>query len=148
MVSRVLERSAAQKADLQPGDVIVRANGEPVKDIDQLRNVLRNLKDKEAVSVECYRDGQVKKISVVPDKKEDHHWEVDRVITRMKNWTVNEKDVQDKLIAEKARFKDELKKIQMEKDKIITEVKKNLEEQLDKLRKEIEQLKKKREKEI
>lgn len=148
MVSRVLERSAAQKADLQPGDVIVRANGEPVKDIDQLRNVLRNLKDKDAVSVECYRDGQVKKISVVPDKKEDHHWEVDRVITRMKNWTVNEKDVQDKLIAEKARFKDELKKIQMEKDKIIAEVKKNLEEQLDKLKKEIEQLKKKREKEI
>ena len=169
MVSRVLEQSAAQKAGFQAGDIIVRANGSPVKNVDQLRNVLRNLKDKGAVLVECYRDGQAKKISVVPDKQEDHHWEVDRVITRMKNWTVNEKDVQDKLSAEKARFRDELKKIQMDKDKIVAEVRKNFEErkkmqmekdkmiaevrknceeQLDKLKREIEQLKKDREKEI
>ena len=149
MISRILERSAAQKAGLRAGDIIVRANGNPIKTIDHLRSVLRALKDKEAVQVDFYRDGQVKKISVVPDKKEDQHWEeVDRVISRMKNWSVNGKDVQEKLAVEKGRIKDELKKIESEKDKIITEVKKNYEEQIEKLKKEIEKLKGIREKEI
>jgi len=153
MVSRVLESSAAQKGGLQPGDIIVRVNGNPTKDIDQIRSVLRNLKDDmEAVSIEYYRDGQMKKISVVPDKKEDHHWEVDRIITRMRDWTVNEKEIQEKLMAEKVRLGDEMKKNRAEKEKIIAEVKKQYEEQykeqLEKLKREIERLKKAREKDI
>ena len=149
MISRILERSAAQKAGLQAGDIIVRANGDPIKTIDHLRSVLRALKDKEAVQVDFYHDGQVKKIAVVPDKKEDRHWEeVDRVISRMKNWSVNEKDVQEKLAVEKDRVKDELKKIEAEKDRIVSEVKKNYEEQIEKLKKEIEKLKEIRKKEI
>ncbi len=149
MISRILEQSAAHKAGLQTGDIIVRANGDPAKTIDHLRGVLETLGDKEAVQVDFYRDGLVKKIAVVPDKKVDRHWEeVDRVISRMKNWSVNEKDVQEKLAGEKARIQDELKKVEAVKEKMITEVKKNYEEQIEKLKKEIERLKETRKKEI
>lgn len=149
MISRILERSAAQKAGLQVGDILVRANGDPIETIDHLRNVLRALQDKEAIRIDYYRDGLVKKIAVVPDKKEDRHWEeVDRVISRMKNWTVNEKDMQEKLALEKDRIKIELKKVEEDKDKMITEIKKNYEEQIEKLKKDIEKLKEIRKKEI
>ncbi len=79
MISSVSDKSAAQKAGLAAGDIIVRANGQKTANVSDLRKVLNGLKDKEAVSIELYRDGQLKKFSIVPDKREDTIFQLEKI---------------------------------------------------------------------
>ncbi|MDD8012835.1 MAG: PDZ domain-containing protein, partial [Acidobacteriota bacterium] len=67
LVSRVNEGSAARKAGLQAGDVIVRAKGGAVRTTSDLRQALNSLKEKETILLELYRDGQLKKFQLLPD---------------------------------------------------------------------------------
>jgi len=49
LISHVNESSAAKKAGLQAGDIMVRANSQPLRHTADIRNILNTLKEKEAV---------------------------------------------------------------------------------------------------
>jgi S1-C subfamily serine protease len=76
IVSHVSESSAAQRAGLKAGDIIVRANGRDCRTGFNLMDVMKSLHDQEAVKFELYRDGQLKKFAVIPDKKESLAWDM------------------------------------------------------------------------
>jgi S1-C subfamily serine protease len=85
LVSQISESSAAKKAGLKVGDTIVRANGRECRTASDLWNVMKTLKDKEAVKLELYRDGQLKKFSIIPDKKESLTWDMKKFSEKIKN---------------------------------------------------------------
>ena len=85
LVSRISASSAAKKAGLQAGDTIVRANGRECRAASDLRNVMKVLKDREAVQLELYRDGQLLKFSIVPDEKESPTWDMKNFSEKMQN---------------------------------------------------------------
>jgi len=85
LISRVNESSAAKKAGLRAGDVLVRANGRECRTAFDLRQAIKILQDKEAVQLELYRDGRMRKFSLVPDKKEALSWEVEKFSEKMQS---------------------------------------------------------------
>ncbi len=64
----------AQKADLRPGDVVVRVNGRPVPDRDALRVVLASLHPGDRVSMEILRDGRAETRSLEAAEKRRPAW--------------------------------------------------------------------------
>ncbi|HSQ35186.1 MAG TPA: PDZ domain-containing protein [Candidatus Binatia bacterium] len=84
LISRVSEPSAAKKAGLRVGDILVRANGRECKTAFALRQAIRMLPDKEALQLELYRDGQARKFSIIPDKKESVTWEMEKFSQKMR----------------------------------------------------------------
>jgi S1-C subfamily serine protease len=170
LVSRISESSAAKKAGLKVGDTIVRANGHECRTAFDLRNMLKALKDKEAVQLELYRDGHLKKFNIIPDKKESMAWD-------MKNFSEKMQNLQDSIRSEvgvantdrigqmrQAREKadmearkqkeqamlqfqlqakklaEEIHKIEAENNKINFELKKKYAEQLRKIQEEIKKI--------
>ncbi|MBN2399973.1 MAG: PDZ domain-containing protein [Candidatus Aminicenantes bacterium] len=89
LVSRVNESSAAQKAGLHAGDILVRANGHECRTAFDLRNVIKVLRDKEALQLELYRDGQLRKFSIIPDKKESFNWDMKKFSEKMQTLQKN-----------------------------------------------------------
>jgi|CXWL01.1.fsa_nt_gi membrane-associated protease RseP (regulator of RpoE activity) len=70
MINEVRENSAAAKAGLKAGDIIVEANGKAVKaDIDLIREV--NVKKEGDVQLTIVRDGKRQTISVTPEVSKD-----------------------------------------------------------------------------
>ncbi len=67
LVKTVRPESAAQKAGIRIGDIIFRANGRDIIEISDLRTVLDNMKEGEAVKLELERAGKRQQISVVPE---------------------------------------------------------------------------------
>jgi serine protease Do len=92
MISRVNEGSAAKKAGLKAGDIIVQAKGGATRSISDLRKALAALKDKEAVVLELYRDGQMKKFSLLPDRIEKGIWDIRQFSRKMENLRDNISD--------------------------------------------------------
>lgn len=173
LVSRVNESSAAKKAGLQAGDIMVRANGSAIRSTADLRNILNVLNEKEAVMLELYRDGQPKKFSMVPDKNEKLVWNLKQFSQKMENLKESIGDEAKKIYRDevrklqKFREKDlldlqkqkelslreinekskklalELKELQAEKSKLGVEIRKEYSEQLRKIQEEIRQLQEK-----
>jgi serine protease Do len=83
IVSHVGESSAAHRAGLKAGDIIIRANGRDCRSGFNLMDVMKSLGDHEAVKFELYRDGQLKKITVIPDKKESLGWDMKKFSQRI-----------------------------------------------------------------
>jgi S1-C subfamily serine protease len=77
LISRVNEGGVARKAGLKAGDVIVRVSGGAVPRVIDLHQALNGLRDGEAALLELYRDGQLRKFSVVPATKlsQGQQWE-------------------------------------------------------------------------
>jgi S1-C subfamily serine protease len=170
LVSRISEASAAKKAGLKAGDTIVRANGRECRTAFDLRNVMKALKDKEAVQLELYRDGQLKKFSIIPDKKESVAWDMKNFSEKMQNLkdvirsevqTANtDKISQLRQAREKAEIElrkqkeqallqfqlqskklaEEIHKFEAEKSKINAELRKKYAEQLHKIQEEIKEI--------
>ncbi len=71
VVTRVLPKSPADKAGVQPEDIILEANGKPIESFLQLRNVVGLLRVGEKVELKVLRDGKPKKINVVVGKDDE-----------------------------------------------------------------------------
>ena len=173
LISRVNESSAAKKAGLQAGDIMVRANSQPLRRTADIRNILNTLKEKEAVLLELYRDGKQRKFSVVPDKNGKIEWNLEHFSQKMDNLKENISDEAQKIyrdeirILRRSREKEslelqkqkelallkiseerkklemELKKLLAEKNKLGAETRKEYDEQLKKIQKEIKILQEK-----
>src|SRR5262245_31651500 len=68
IISQVGEGSAAEKAGLKRGDVIVSFNGQPVKDTNSLRNRVADAGPGSTADVVVIRDGAKKKVAVKLDE--------------------------------------------------------------------------------
>ncbi len=62
VIARVLPGSAAEKAGIRQGDVVVRANGRPIRSGADLRNAIGLVRVGEPVRLEILRDGHKKTI--------------------------------------------------------------------------------------
>jgi serine protease Do len=68
IVSEVEPGSAAERAGIRQGDVILSFNGQPVQDTNTLRNRVAETKPGSAASVVVLRDGSEKTLSVKPEE--------------------------------------------------------------------------------
>jgi serine protease Do len=68
LVSSVVQGGAAQKAGLQPGDVILEFNGKPVATTTELQNSVTSTKPGTSVPVKVMRDKKERTLNVVVDE--------------------------------------------------------------------------------
>jgi S1-C subfamily serine protease len=134
LVSRVNKDSAAGKAGLQAGDVIVRANGSATRSSSDLRQELNSLKEKEAVLLELYRDGRPRKFQLVPDRNEKMVWDVRRFSQKVENLKDNISDEAEQI------YKDEIRKMQQSKETVLAQMQKQKQSSLLKIRDESRKL--------
>ncbi|MES0872520.1 DegQ family serine endoprotease [Sinimarinibacterium thermocellulolyticum] len=71
VVTRVLPDSPAQKAGLKPEDIIIEANGKPITDFLQLRNIVGLLRVGDKVTLKVLRNGKEKKLTVTVGKDDE-----------------------------------------------------------------------------
>ncbi len=64
-VAKVTDRGAAMEAGLQEGDVIVRMNGNPVKNSGEMQEEMNKLRPGDKAEIEYYRDNKLKRATVV-----------------------------------------------------------------------------------
>ncbi len=64
VIARVFPDSPAQKAGVRPGDVVVRADGHPIRDGAALRNAIGLVRAGESMRLEILRDGKRKILRV------------------------------------------------------------------------------------
>jgi Do/DeqQ family serine protease len=69
-VSRIESNSPAAKAGLEPGDIIVSANGRQVKNSHDIRNIIGLLQIGDKVMIEYYRGNEKKQATAVIGKPE------------------------------------------------------------------------------
>ena len=70
LISSVEPGSPAEKAQIKQYDVIVRVNGEPVKDGDDLRFKIADIQPGDKVNLTLVRDGKEMKVTAVVDELE------------------------------------------------------------------------------
>ncbi len=58
IISQVMKKSAAEKAGLKPGDIIVGINGHPVKSSGDLVYIISSMRPKTKVNIKIIRDGK------------------------------------------------------------------------------------------
>ena len=135
MIFRAQAGGAAQRAGLAAGDILVRINGSGIGSGLELRRILSRLKDREAVLVELYRDGSLKKFSIVPDRPSAVNMHLDELNSQFQELR--------EVVVDRARSGEAsaLRKMQAEKDELSAQLKKQYEQELQKLRAEIEKLK-------
>ncbi|MCK4829558.1 PDZ domain-containing protein, partial [bacterium] len=67
MISKVYEKSSAEKAGFSEGDIIIQANKKPLKTFTDIRNTLNELNEKEPIKLVFYRDGKRRSMNMIPD---------------------------------------------------------------------------------
>jgi serine protease Do len=140
LVSSVSNNSAAAKAGIKAGDVLVRARNRELRSLTDLRQVLRPLKDKEAITLECYRDGQARKFSVVPEKSRDFPQEIIRLGREFRDLAELSRGDRDIWLRDAQELKKHELERQQEKARIVAELKVYYQKELEKLRLELEKL--------
>ena len=85
LVTQVTEASAAAKAGIKAGDVIMSVNGKPVKDTGDIIESLEGVEDGKTVAVELTRDKKVQTLSVTLQPQSDTNRE--RSTTRRQRFT-------------------------------------------------------------
>jgi serine protease Do/serine protease DegQ len=68
LVSKVGAGTPAEKAGLKEGDVVIQANGKPIKDMLELRNLIGLMKVGDKVDLTLLREGSTKQVAVVIGK--------------------------------------------------------------------------------
>ena len=71
LVSRVMPGSPADKAGIKAEDVVIQANGKPIKDMPELRNLIGLLKVGDKVELTVLRGGATHNYTVVIGKNEE-----------------------------------------------------------------------------
>lgn len=69
-ISRIESNSPAAKAGLEPGDIIVSANGHPIKNSYDIRNLIGLMQIGDKVELEYYRGSEKKQVTAVIGKQE------------------------------------------------------------------------------
>ena len=69
-VSRIESNSPAAKAGLEPGDIIVAANGKPVKSSQDISNIVGLMQIGDKVDIEFYRGNERKEVTATIGKPE------------------------------------------------------------------------------
>jgi Do/DeqQ family serine protease len=69
-ISRIESNSPAAKAGLEPGDIIVAANGRPVKNSHDIRNIIGLLQIGDKVNIEFFRGNEKKQVTTTIGKPE------------------------------------------------------------------------------
>jgi serine protease Do len=165
MITRVYKATAAEKAGFRPADIIVKLGDQPISNDSDLRRALHELEDNGAVVVELYRKGELKKIKVVPDKREGFGIMFDRFRDKMRdiNTRIDEekmkelqemrrkeqqklKQIQERYIKEFEKIKQkELEKYKIQMEKMIKEHE-EMRKEVEKLKQELGKEKKEKEK--
>jgi len=83
VISQVQEGSAADKAGLKAGDIIVSVNGKRVKKASQLRNTVGLIAPGESVSLGIIRDGKRKTITAVLGTRQEDQMSAKNVDPRL-----------------------------------------------------------------
>lgn len=68
LINEVMEDSPAEKAGLKAGDVIVKMDGKPVEDVDEIREAIQDKDEGETVAVTVLRDGKESKFDVAVEE--------------------------------------------------------------------------------
>jgi len=76
-LAKVTDRGAAKEAGLQEGDVIVKLNGSPIKDKDEIQEVMNKLRPGDNAEVVYYRNNKLKRTTVTFKNDEDSSAEVE-----------------------------------------------------------------------
>lgn len=63
-VKSIDDFSAAEKAGLKPGDVIIEANGQKIKTMDELTKIKNSHKIGDEIKIKVNRDGQEKDLTL------------------------------------------------------------------------------------
>ena len=71
LVQEVFPDSAADKAGIEAGDVIIAIDGEPVADASELRNTIGLKRTGESVTVELLRDGKTRRVKATLGSAKD-----------------------------------------------------------------------------
>jgi len=69
-ISRIENNSPAAKAGLEPGDIIVGANGRPIKNSHDIRNIVGLMQIGDNVELEYFRDNEKKQVTATIGKQE------------------------------------------------------------------------------
>ncbi|MDD5323048.1 MAG: PDZ domain-containing protein, partial [Methylococcales bacterium] len=69
-ISRIESNSPAAKAGLEPGDIIVSANGRPIKNSQDIRNIVGLLQIGDKVNIEYFRGNEKKVVTATIGKPE------------------------------------------------------------------------------
>jgi Do/DeqQ family serine protease len=69
-ISRIESNSPAAKAGLEPGDIIVAANGRPVKNSHDIRNIIGLMQIGDKVNIEFFRGNEKKQVTTTIGKPE------------------------------------------------------------------------------
>lgn len=83
VVSKVAGNSPAARAGLEPGDIIVKVNGQQVKNSYDIRNIIGLLQIGDKVDIEVYRGDERKKIQAVIGKPQRPRLAGDKVHPRL-----------------------------------------------------------------
>jgi len=159
MISNIYKGTAAEKAGFRPLDIIVKVDKKNIDNYSDLREVLNEVKDDQAITVEVYRKGKQKSIKLVPDKRTGFGVMFNRFKDRMKDITVQLEEEELRKVEEAKREEREkllqvrqkyLKELQTLKDKELKKYKMEIErmrQQQEKMMQEVEKLRKELEKE-
>lgn len=69
-ISRIESNSPAARAGLEPGDIIVAANGRPVKNSHDIRNIIGLMQIGDKVNIEYFRGNEKKEVTATIGKPE------------------------------------------------------------------------------
>ncbi len=69
-ISRIEDNSPAAKAGLEPGDIIVAANGRQIKNSHDIRNIIGLMQIGDKVNIEYFRGNDKKEVTAVIGKQE------------------------------------------------------------------------------
>jgi Do/DeqQ family serine protease len=73
VISRIESNSPAAKAGLEPGDVIVAANGKSIRNSHEIRNIIGLMQIGDQVNLEFYRGNERKEVTATIGKPERPH---------------------------------------------------------------------------
>lgn len=69
MINEILENSPAEKAKLQPGDVILSLNNQPIEDAGHLNNLVAHFSPKSGIILKMWRKGKEETVKVVLEER-------------------------------------------------------------------------------
>jgi serine protease Do len=71
LVTKIVKDGPAEKAGLQVGDVIIKADGKRIEKMKELEEIIQRKEEEEKISLEVVRNTKVMKIDVIVEREEE-----------------------------------------------------------------------------